>query len=213
MVFNWAATKPPNLLAHPLPSPSSEKQTPPIHPNHPNHPQAAVLVIAAMQPSRQIELLSQQRLTTSALSAKGRSIGAELAGWGGCAGAAVVLLSWAAFAKLVASESGGIDEPSHEEHLAVAMQSGGFEAFSALLSLPGLGPTTHPGLLCRRLLLQALCLVNSAFDLDPMRLEGGMLHQLVDAVCCILEGAWLFRDPSWFVGWGCGVLVCGLILC
>ncbi len=71
-----------------------------------------MLVVAAMQPAHQIELLSQRRLAGSALSAKGRSIGAELAGWGGGAGAAVVLLSWAAFAKLVASESGGIGESS-----------------------------------------------------------------------------------------------------
>ncbi|GBF97595.1 hypothetical protein Rsub_10731 [Raphidocelis subcapitata] len=150
---------------------------------------AAVLVIAAMQPARQIELLSQRRLASSPLSAKGRSVGAELAGWGGSPGAAVVLLAWAAFGKLAATESGGIDELGHEEHLARAMASGGFSAFPALLSAPGLGPSTHAGLLCRRLLLQALCLVGGAFDLDPARLEGGVLRALVDAACAVLEAA------------------------
>jgi hypothetical protein len=37
---------------------------------------------------------------------------------------------------------------------------------------------------------QALCLVNSAFDLDPLRLDGAVLHQLVEAVASVLEGGW-----------------------
>lgn len=52
-----------------------------------------------------------------------------------------------------------------------------------------------PPLLClpfppppRLLPCQALCLVNSAFDLDPMKLDGAILHQLVEAVCSVLQG-------------------------
>ena len=68
------------------------------------------------------------------------------------------------------------------------MQSGGFDAFVELLSAPGLGPASHAGVLCRRLLLQALCLVNSAFDLDPARLDGAVLHALVEAARALVAG-------------------------
>ena len=72
---------------------------------------AAALVVAAMRPAHLIELVSRRALGGGALAAKGRSVAAELAGWGGGgAGAAVALLTWAAFAKLVATEAGGIGE-------------------------------------------------------------------------------------------------------
>lgn len=60
------------------------------------------------------------------------------------------------------------DELGHDEHLARALQSGGFAAFPALLSPPGLGPATHPGLLCRRLLLQVHLEAKAACRWPPM---------------------------------------------
>ncbi|GAX74714.1 hypothetical protein CEUSTIGMA_g2162.t1 [Chlamydomonas eustigma] len=166
---------------------------------------ACMLLLCVLDPSAYISLTSSAPPAPSApssrddivpLGGKVRDVHNELRSWRGTKTNAALLLTWSAIIKLVEPYD-DLGESCVEEFQERAFLCGGFTAISDSLNTQSASLSTALGFLHRRLVLDAVCVMSTAFDLGPTQLTSGVLSQLFELLSTILAGDPELCDLIW----------------
>eukprot|EP00798_Chlamydomonas_sp_ICE-L_P018574 gene18574-25083_t len=94
------------------------------------------------------------------------------------------------------------DESASEELMGRASQAGGFGAMAACLKYQGTLISSAFASVCRGVVMKALCVIGTAYDVGMRMLDSGTYEQLVDLLKQLLEdlclplGPWLSAQPT-----------------
>lgn len=85
------------------------------------------------------------------------------------------------------------DDYNYQEHQTKALSAGGFQAMADIMSLPGIHSQDAQGQQYRLVMLQAVCMIGTAFHFSPWQLDSSMLDSLISLVCKLVEGEQLVK--------------------